>query len=40
MRPDLARAFAERGVYVGIRGQLLTHGPHLHATLGAMDRLA
>jgi hypothetical protein len=36
--PDLAQAFAERGVYVGIRGRCLRVAPHLHATLDALDR--
>ena len=39
LRPDLARAFAERGVYVGIRGSCIRVAPHLHTPLDAMDRL-
>jgi selenocysteine lyase/cysteine desulfurase len=39
LRPDLAQAFAERGVYVGIRGRCIRVAPHLHTTLDAMDRL-
>jgi hypothetical protein len=38
LRPDLARAFAERGVYVGIRGSCIRVAPHLHSPLDAMDR--
>jgi selenocysteine lyase/cysteine desulfurase len=38
LRPDLARAFAERGVYVGIRGSCIRVAPHLHIPLDAMDR--
>lgn len=38
LRPDLARVFAERGVYVGIRGSCIRVAPHLHVTLDAMDR--
>lgn len=38
LRPGLGRAFAERGVYVGIRGSCIRVAPHLHATLDALDR--
>ena len=37
-RSSRARAFAERGVYVGIRGSCIRVAPHLHAPLEAMDR--
>jgi 4-aminobutyrate aminotransferase-like enzyme len=38
LRPDLAQAFAERGVYVGIRGSCIRVAPHLHLTADALDR--
>jgi selenocysteine lyase/cysteine desulfurase len=38
LRPDLVSAFAERGVYVGVRGNSIRVAPHLHATAEAMDR--
>ena len=38
LRPDLALAFAERGVCVGIRGSCIRVAPHLHTPLDAMDR--
>jgi hypothetical protein len=38
LRPDLARAFAERGLYVGIRGSCIGVAPHLHIPLDALDR--
>jgi selenocysteine lyase/cysteine desulfurase len=38
LRPGLSSAFAERGVYVGIRGNCIRVAPHLHVTSDAMDR--
>ncbi len=38
LRPDLAQAFAERGVYVGIRGSCIRVAPHLHAGRDALNR--
>jgi selenocysteine lyase/cysteine desulfurase len=38
LRGDLASAFADRGIYVGIRGNCIRVSPHLHTTHDAIDR--
>jgi selenocysteine lyase/cysteine desulfurase len=38
LRSNLASAFADRGIYVGIRGNCIRVSPHLHTTTHAIDR--